>query len=145
MKRTAEAYWTGDTQNGEGKISSMSGALKELPYSFKTRFLSEDGKAGTNPEELIAAAHAACFTMATSHTLNQAGFTAESLHTEATVEIHPGANGFSIDTITLHLQAKVPNLSAEQFQTFAEAAKASCPVSKALAAVPIHLEVEFLS
>lgn len=145
MKRTANADWIGDTQNGQGKISSLSGALNELPYSFKTRFLSEDGKAGTNPEELIAAAHAACFTMATSHVLNQAGFTAESLHTEAEVDIRPGANGFSIEAITLRLQAKVPNITAEQFKTFAEAAKANCPVSKALAAVPISLEVQFLS
>ncbi len=143
MKRTADAYWTGDTQNGQGTISTMSGALNEQPYSFKTRFLSEDGKAGTNPEELIAAAHAACFTMATSHILNQAGFTADNLHTVAAVDIRPGADGFSIEGITLQIQGKVPNLTAEQFQAYAETAKANCPVSKALAAVPISLEVEF--
>lgn len=142
MKRTAHAYWTGDTQSGQGKMTTLSGALNDLPYSFKTRFQNEDGKAGTNPEELIAAAHAGCFTMAVSHALNQAGFTADSLATTAEVNMSTGANGSSIDGINLTLQAKVPNISAEQFQALAENAKANCPVSKALAEVPISLKAE---
>lgn len=144
MKRTATAHWTGDVQNGQGNLTTMSGTLSDTPYSFKARFQNDDGKAGTNPEELIAAAHAGCFTMALSAALTKAGFTADSLHTTAEVDMRPGENGFSIEAIALNLQATIPTISAEQFQELAQDAKANCPVSKALAAVPISMTAELV-
>jgi osmotically inducible protein OsmC len=137
MMRTAKAHWAGGGQDGQGTLTTQSGVLNNQPYSFKLRFQNEDGKAGTNPEELIAAAHAGCFTMALSFALGNAGFTATALDTEAQVTITPGEAGFSI---TLKLSAVVPGISKEQFDAVAAGAKANCPVSKALSAVPITLE-----
>lgn len=142
MKRTATAQWRGDGMTGTGTLSTQSGAFTAQPYSFKTRFGDETGKAGTNPEELIAAAHAGCFTMALSFALARAGFTAELLETEALVEVTPSEAGFSITGITLKLKAQVPGVSADQFSELAAGAKANCPISKALSAVPITLETE---
>lgn len=142
MKRTATAQWRGDGMTGTGTLSTQSGAFTAQPYSFKTRFGDETGKAGTNPEELIAAAHAGCFTMALSFALARAGFAAELLETEAVVEVTPSEAGFSITGITLKLKAQVPGVSADQFSELAAGAKANCPISKALSAVPITLETE---
>lgn len=140
MKRTATAQWRGDGMTGTGTLTTQSGAFTAQPYSFKTRFGDEEGKAGTNPEELIAAAHSGCFSMALSFALAKAGFTAELLETEAVVEVTPSEAGFSITAITLKLKANVPGVSAEQFQELAAGAKANCPISKALVSVPITLE-----
>ncbi len=140
MLRTANAHWTGGGQDGNGTLTTQSGVLTNQPYSFKLRFQNEDGKAGTNPEELIAAAHAGCFTMALSFALGNAGFTATSLDTEAQVTITPGEAGFSITAITLKLTAVVPGIAKDQFDQVAAGAKANCPVSKALSSVPITLE-----
>lgn len=138
-KRTANAVWHGSGLEGNGTLSSTSGVLNETPYSFKTRFQNEDGKAGTNPEELIAAAHAGCFSMALSFQLTGAGFTPTALHTKATVQMEQEGNGFKIGSIQLDVDGDVPNISPEQFDALANEAKANCPVSKALAAVPITM------
>ena len=127
MKRTANAQWSGDLKAGKGKISSASGVLSSTPYSFGTRF--EDGK-GTNPEELLAAAHAGCFTMALSAQLGVAGLTAESLETACTVTLEKVGDGFSITESHLELKAKVPGASEAAFKTAVENAKSGCPVSK---------------
>ena len=140
MKRKANALWQGTGLEGKGSLTSTSKVLDNTPYSFQTRFVNEDGEKGTNPEELIAAAHAGCYSMALSFALSNAGFTPESLDTQAIVEIEKGDNGFAITQITLKLNAKVPGISADQFNELAEGAKANCPVSKALSAVPISLE-----
>ncbi|MCB0840814.1 MAG: OsmC family protein [Bacteroidetes bacterium] len=141
MKRKASALWQGTGLEGKGSLTSTSKVLDNTPYSFQTRFVNEDGKQGTNPEELIAAAHAGCFSMALSFALSNAGFTPESLDTQAIVEIEKGDNGFSITHITLRLNGKVSGISPEQFTYLAEGAKANCPVSKALSAVPISLDI----
>jgi osmotically inducible protein OsmC len=142
MMRTAQAHWTGNGKEGQGTLTTQSGVLNKQPYSFKLRFENADGKAGTNPEELIAAAHSGCFSMALAFALANAGFTATSIDTEAQVDITPGEGGFSITGITLKLKAAIPGISKEQFDTVAAGAKAGCPVSKALSAVPITLEAE---
>src|SRR5688572_15260917 len=128
---TASAEWKGDLPSGNGTVELGQGAFKGQ-YSFKSRF--EDGK-GTNPEELIAAAHAACFSMAFSHQLAQAGFTPTSVQTEAKVSLTKSDSGFSISQITLICDADVPGVPETKFQELGNAAKAGCPVSKALAAV----------
>lgn len=144
MKRTATAQWRGDGQTGAGTLSTQSGVFNAQPYSFKTRFGDEEGKAGTNPEELIAAAHAGCFTMALSFALAKAGFTAELLETEADVEVKPSDGGFSVTGITLKLKANVPGIDVAQFDELAKGAKENCPISKALSAVPITLEAHLV-
>jgi osmotically inducible protein OsmC len=116
-------------------VSTTSGALKEQPYSAKTRFESEDGRAGTNPEELIAAAHAGCFSMAFSNELAKAGHTPVSVDTNAAVNLRMGDDGPRITRIKLTTTARVPGISEEEFQSIAQAAKDGCPVSQALAAV----------
>lgn len=126
-------------KRGRRYLSSTSGVLNSTPYSFAARFVSEDGKAGTNPEELIAAAHAGCYAMALSFQLTGAGFPPDELKAEATVSIEQGEGGFSITGIHLQLNGKVPGISEAQFLELAEKAKAGCPVSKALASVPITL------
>ncbi|SKC42290.1 OsmC family protein [Ohtaekwangia koreensis] len=139
MKRTASAHWSGDLKAGQGNITTQSTTLNKTQYSFNTRFA--DG-VGTNPEELIGAAHAGCFTMALSAALMQAGFTAGDLDTKATVEFD--TNALKITGITLDLVATpIANVSAEQFKTIATAAKENCPISKALASVPITLNVSY--
>jgi len=127
MKRTANAHWRGDLKTGKGDISTASGVLTSTPYSFQTRF--EEGK-GTNPEELLAAAHAGCFTMALSAQLAGAGLTAESLQTECTISLEKLPDGFAITESHLDLKAKVPGASAEAFATAVHNAETGCPVSK---------------
>src|SRR5579872_5050259 len=127
MKRTANAQWRGDLKTGQGALTTASGVLSATPYSFHTRF--EEGK-GTNPEELLAAAHAGCFTMALSAQLAGAGLTAESLETACTISLEKGAEGFEITESHLVLRAKIPGASQEAFQKAVEAAKSGCPVSK---------------
>lgn len=131
MKRSASAVWNGGIKDGRGSISTQSGVLEQTQYSFSTRF--EDGK-GTNPEELIAAAHAGCFSMALSAQLGTAGKTAESIQTEATVSLEKVEGGFAITAVHLKVRAKVPGATPPEFQAAAEAAKSGCPVSKLLKA-----------
>jgi osmotically inducible protein OsmC len=131
MKRKASAAWQGGLKDGKGTISTDSGVLDNSQYSFSTRF--EDGK-GTNPEELIAAAHAGCFTMALSGQLGNAGLTAERINTTAAVTLEKTDAGFTITKIHLDVSAKVPSATEEQFQTAAGNAKAGCPVSRLLKA-----------
>ena len=132
MLRTANAVWNGTGRDGTGHLTTPSGVLDSTPYSFKTRFESEDGRAGTNPEELIAAAHAGCFSMALAFQLQQAGYAAEELRTKANLTMEPQGGGFAITAIRLDLQARVPNLDDAKFQELANEAKANCPVSKVL-------------
>jgi osmotically inducible protein OsmC len=127
MKRTATAHWTGDLKSGKGTVSTASGVLSNSAYSFHTRF--EDGK-GTNPEELLAAAHAGCFSMALSAQLAQAGLTADSIDTTCTISLEKQPDGFAITASHLDLKARVPNASREAFDKAVEAAKTGCPVSK---------------
>ena len=127
MKRTANAHWSGDLKTGKGDISTASGVLTSTPYSFQTRF--EEGK-GTNPEELLAAAHAGCFTMALSAQLAGAGLTAESLETQCTISLEKLPDGFAITESHLDLKAKVPGASEEAFATAVHNAETGCPVSK---------------
>jgi osmotically inducible protein OsmC len=140
MKRRASAVWQGSIKDGKGTISTASGVLSDTQYSFATRF--EDG-IGTNPEELIAAAHASCFTMATAFQITNAGHEPTELNTTATVSMEKQDIGFTIVGIHLEITGSVPGITAEQFQTFAETAKAGCPISRALAAVPITLAAKF--
>jgi lipoyl-dependent peroxiredoxin len=140
-RRTASARWDGSLQEGSGTMRMASGAY-EGPYSFQSRF--EDGD-GTNPEELIAAAHAGCFSMALSLGLGQAGHEPESIETEATVQLDKVGDGFAITHIVLRTRARVPGIDADELQQKAEAAKDGCPVSKALGGVgSIELEAELL-
>lgn len=134
MQRSATAVWQGNGMEGKGTLTSQSGVLQEQPYSFNSRFVSEDGRAGTNPEELIAAAHAGCFSMALSFQLSGAGHPPEELRTEAIVHMAKEGAGWTIPRITLRLTAKVPGISEEEFQRLAAAAKEGCPVSKVLRA-----------
>jgi len=127
MKRTASAEWHGDLKNGKGTVSTASGVLSQSAYSFHTRF--EEGK-GTNPEELLAAAHAGCFSMALSAQLGQANLIAASIHTTCTITLEKLADGFAITESHLDLKATVPGASQEAFDRAVEAAKAGCPVSK---------------
>ncbi len=127
MKRIANAKWSGDLKSGSGAISTASGTLAATPYSFHTRF--EQGK-GTNPEELLAAAHAGCFTMALSAQLANAGLKAEGLETTCTITLEQKDGSFAITESRLELKAKVPGATEEAFQQAAQAAKAGCPVSK---------------
>jgi osmotically inducible protein OsmC len=127
MKRTAQAQWRGDLKSGEGKISTASGTLSNSPYSFHTRF--EQGK-GTNPEELLAAAHAGCFSMALSAELGQANLKAESIDTTCTITLDKQAEGFGITESHLELKAKIPGATQEAFDRAVQAAKTGCPVSK---------------
>lgn len=127
MKRSASAVWEGAIKTGKGTISTESGVLSGAPYSFGTRF--EHAK-GTNPEELVGAAHAGCFAMAFSLVLGEAGLTPERVDTTAAVTIDKVADGFAITSVHLTLRAKIPGATREAFERAAEAAKAGCPVSK---------------
>ncbi len=133
--RFAEATWEGDLLKGKGNIKTHSGVLNH-PYSFGTRF---EGAPGTNPEELIAAAHAACFSMALSHMLASGGHTPTRVHTQAAVTVDKVGDGFKITKIVLTCDATVPGIDAAAFTETANKAKAGCPVSQALAATPIEL------
>lgn len=139
LTRRSTAIWRGTGKEGSGTLDSTSGVLKKTPYNTQARFVSPDGMAGTNPEELIAAAHAGCFSMALAFQLSNAGHPPDELTTTAHVTIEQGAEGWTMTGIALVLTGKVPGISATQFQQLAEAAKAGCPVSRALKAVPITL------
>jgi len=129
MIRKAQAVWRGTGRDGSGQLSSESGVLAETPYSFKTRFENEKG---TNPEELIAAAHAGCFTMALAFGLQLAGFKPTELSTEAAVTLEPEGKGFKISKSALTLHGKVPNLDEAGFARIAGDAEKNCPVSRVL-------------
>lgn len=144
IKRISNAVWKGTGLEGSGTLSSTSGVLNETPYSFAARFVSEDGKAGTNPEELIGAAHAGCFSMALSFQLTGAGFPPTQLATKATVEMEKGDAGFRVTAIKLAVEGTVPGISEEKFLELAGVAKANCPISQALAAVPISLDAKLV-
>lgn len=131
MKRKAEAVWQGGLKDGKGQLSTDSGVLAGTPYSFGTRF--ENGS-GSNPEELIAAAHAGCFSMALSGQLGAAGLTPERIHTVASVSLEKVGEGFAITAVQLDVVARVPGASDAAFQQAANAAKDGCPVSKLLRA-----------
>jgi osmotically inducible protein OsmC len=129
MKRTGSAVWQGDLKNGKGALSTTSGVLKDTQYSFSTRF--ESG-AGTNPEELIAAAHAGCFAMAFSAMLGKAGFTPDKVAAKAEVSLEQVQGNWTITTINLQLDAKVPGIDRAKFEEVANDAKKNCPVSRVL-------------
>lgn len=125
MKRKAHVVWRGDGDNGSGELTTGSGAIQNLPYDFKMRFNNDDGKLGTNPEELIAAAHAGCFNMKLSFVLNENGFSPESLETESVLTFVEGV----VESIELSLSAKIPDISDDKFNECAEEAKDNCPIS----------------
>ena len=129
MQSTASAVWKGGLKDGRGSLSSSSGALSETPYTFSTRF---EGSAGANPEELVAAAHAGCFSMALSAQLGEAGLTAERIATTATVTLEKTDAGFAVTKVHLDLSAKVPGADRAAFDTAANNAKTGCPISKLL-------------
>lgn len=144
ITRKATANWKGTGKEGSGSVTTMSGALKDTPHSFLTRFVSEDGRAGTNPEELIAAAHASCFTMKLSFVLNAAGATADDLECTASVKMDKVGDGMGVVGIHLDLKGTVPGMDAARFQACAEEAKANCPISQLLRSVPITLTAVLL-
>ena len=128
MKRKINAIWKGDGTDGTGVLTAQSGAFNNMPYSFKTRFKNDDGTLGTNPEELIAAAHAGCFNMKLSFVLNESDYNPEELNTDAVLTFEDG----KVVSIELNLKAKVPNIDEEKFQELAVEAKENCPISGAL-------------
>ena len=143
-EKTATVHWEGQGKSGVGQISTETGALKKHPYGFASRF--EDDRRGTNPEEMLAAAHAACLTMAFSFACDKAGLATTSIDTTARVHLGRQAEGFVIDRIALTMQASVPGIDSARFQQLAAAAKRECPLSKALASVPeITLDAVLLS
>ena len=133
-EKTASVHWEGAGKTGQGQISTETPALEAYPYGFGSRF--EDDRRGTNPEELLGAAHAACFTMAFSFACDKAGFPTTMVDTRASVRLAQQGEGFVIDRIALILSAKVPGLDEARFQELAAGAKQNCPLSKALASVP---------
>jgi lipoyl-dependent peroxiredoxin len=140
MKRTASAIWSGDLKSGHGALASQSGVLKETPYSFATRF---ENAPGTNPEELIAAAHAGCFTMALSAALGRAGFPPKRLATQASLTLEQVGGNWTITSVHLENEAWVPGINEAQFQQIAADAKANCPVSRVLRAeISLHAKLE---
>jgi lipoyl-dependent peroxiredoxin len=142
-EKTASVHWEGRGKNGQGKISTETAALREYPYGFASRF--EDDRRGTNPEELLGAAHAACFTMAFSFACDKAGLATTEVDTKASVRLSKQGEGFVIDRIALTMQATVPGIDDAKFQEIVNAAKRDCPLSKALASVPqITLQASLL-
>lgn len=133
-EKTASVHWEGSGKDGEGRITTETGALKNYPYGFSSRF--GDDQRGTNPEEILGAAHAACFAMAFSFACKKAGFETAIVDTKATVRLTQQGEGFVIDKISMTLKAEVPGIDESQFQEIAQAAKGECPLSKALASVP---------
>jgi lipoyl-dependent peroxiredoxin len=133
-EKKASAHWEGAGKTGQGSISTETGALQDFPYSATSRF-GEDRK-GTNPEEIVGAAHAACFTMAFAFACEKAGITPSSIDTTAAVRLAKDGEGFKIDRIALTMEATIPGVEYAKFQELAEGAKKGCPLSKALAAVP---------
>lgn len=139
MDRHATAVWKGNLKEGTGSLTSQSGALSGLAYSFKARFEDESGKSGTNPEELLAAAHAGCFAMQLSHFLAENGTPAEKLDAKAVVTLIPGTG---ITASALTLTGTVPGIDAAKFKELADKAKEGCPVSKALGAINVSLDAK---
>ncbi|MEO8278919.1 MAG: OsmC family protein [Ideonella sp.] len=133
-EKIASVHWEGQGKKGQGQISTETGALKNHPYGFGSRF--EDDRRGTNPEEILGAAHAACFSMAFSFACDKAGFATESIDTQARVRLVQQGEGFAIDRIALEMKATVPGIDEARFQQIAKAAKSDCPLSKALTGVP---------
>ena len=133
-EKTAKVHWEGQGKKGKGRVSTESGALQDYPYGFASRF--EDDRRGTNPEEILGAAHAACFTMAFSFACDKAGLATQDVDTQASVRLVKQGDGFLIDRIALTMHATVPGISEAKFQEIAQAAKRECPLSKALASVP---------
>lgn len=133
-EKNASVHWVGAGKTGQGQISVETGALKSYPYGFGSRF--EDDRKGTNPEEIVGAAHAACFTMAFAFACEKAGMPTQSVDTTAAVRLVKDGDGFKIDRIALTLEASVPGMDDAKFQEIANAAKADCPLSKALSGVP---------
>jgi len=129
IKKSARSTWSGDIKKGKGYISTQSGALDNQPYGFNTRF---EDKPGSNPEELVGAAHSACFGMALSLALGEAGFTAENINTEAVVSLDEVDDGFAVTHIALEVNATIADISNEQFQALCEQTKKGCPISKLL-------------
>ncbi len=129
MNKTASAHWQGNLKQGKGTVSTQSGALKQNPYGFNTRF---EDTPGTNPEELIGAAHASCFSMAFSMLLGEENFTPDSIDTQATVTLEKQDDGFAITAIHLSMTARIPGIEQSMFDTIAQKAKSGCPVSKVL-------------
>lgn len=138
LKRRASAQWQGTGQAGQGALSAPGGVLNATPYSFGTRFA--EGVSGTNPEELLAASHAGCFTMAVAFTLQQQGFTANELNTEAVVYLETEAGALGITKVELKISGSADGVSPEQFAEIAEGAKKNCIISRALS-VPVELQV----
>jgi len=143
MRRRASVTWKGTGLEGGGRISTHSGALDDQPYSTGARFQDESGRSATNPEELLAAAHAACFAMALSFQLTGAGFPPDSLDVDCVVSIEkePDSNDWTIRSSRLHLSGSVPGIDADTFRELAEKAKAGCPVSRALGAIEVELQL----
>jgi osmotically inducible protein OsmC len=144
MIRKSTAHWQGDGLHGKGALTTQSGVFHDQPYSFQTRFQSEDGKAGTNPEELLGAAPAGCYAMALSFALCGSGRVPEELRVTAAVDLQKDGDGFTIKTIALDLEARVPGIDQATFLAIAEGAKKACPLSKALAATPITLSAKLV-
>ena len=143
MKRHATAVWQGTLPEGNGTLNTQSGAFSATPYSFKGRFQDEEGKSGTNPEELMAAAHAGCFAMQLSHFLAGNETPADKLEVKAVVNLQEAAGGgFEITESALSLTGYVPGISEDDFQKFAAQAKEQCPVSKAFAAIKVTLDAK---
>ena len=139
--RKAEAEWEGNLAEGRGSLKAESGAFEE-PYSFKSRF--EEGESATNPEELLGAAHAGCFTMALTAQLSRARITPKRIHTEARVKLEKIGEAFSITQIELETEAEIPDIDDATFQQYAQGAKENCPLSKALASTPISLTAKLV-
>ncbi len=144
MIRKSTAVWQGNGLQGKGSLTTQSGVLHDQPYGFNTRFQSEDGKAGTNPEELLGAAHAGCFAMATAFALTDAGHAPAELRVTASVKLDKVEGGFAITNIALEMEARVPGIDAAKFQAIAEGAKKGCPLSKALSATPMTLAAKLV-
>lgn len=140
VKRTASAVWKGDLKGGQGTVSTERGVLHDTPYNFSGRF--ESGTAGTNPEELIAAAHAGCFSMAFSGELGKAGMTAERIETRATLTMEKVSEKMTVTGIHLDVVAKVPGADKAKFEAAANAAKAGCPISRLLANIQITMQAK---
>lgn len=129
MNKTASAHWAGNLKQGKGTISTESGALKDNPYGFNTRF---ENQPGTNPEELIGAAHAGCFSMAFAMLLGEENFTPDSIDTQATVTLEKQSDGFAVTAVHLKMQARIPGIEQSKFDEIADKAKSGCPISKLL-------------
>lgn len=144
MKRHATAIWNGALADGKGALTTQSGALDNHGYSFKARFEDESGKSGTNPEELLAAAHAGCFAMQLSHFLAENGTPADELKARSVVSVEQAAGGFEVKSSAITLEGKVPGIDDSTFQELATKAKENCPISKALGAIEVTLDAKLV-